>query len=93
MSYTPDIGLSNIIKNLKFEPHKKINTSSTINWMRHLIPQQDINQSLTDLLIEKDLPNVLRLLESKKFISDHKLFNLIHLTRLSFLFFGFGQNI
>ena len=72
MSYTPNIRTNNIIKNLKFEQTKKINTSSTINWMRHLIPQQEINQSLTDLLIEKekDLPNVLRLFEDKKNISD-----------------------
>ena len=73
MSYTLNVRTNNIIKNLKFEQNKKINTtSSTINWMRHLIPQQEINQSLTDLLIEKekDLPNVLRLFEDKKNISD-----------------------
>ena len=53
--------------------HKQhITQSTTINWMRHLLPQTEINQSLTDLLIQKeqDLPFVLRLLEDKHLFTN-----------------------
>ena len=53
--------------------HKQhITQSTTINWMRHLLPQNEINQSLTDLLIQKeqDLPFVLHLLEDKHLFTN-----------------------
>ena len=54
----------------KHKPH--ITQSTTINWMRHLLPQNEINQSLTDLLIQKeqDLPFVLHLLEDKHLFTN-----------------------
>ena len=53
------------------QPYRKhkppVTQATTIKWMRHLLPQSEINQSLTDLLIQKeqDLPFVLQLLEDK----------------------------
>lgn len=70
MSYSPTKRQKHKLKNLKHVNFKTLNTISTINWMRHLIPQQEVNQSLTNLLIEKEkeFPFVLRLFEDKKLI-------------------------
>ena len=70
MSYSPTKRKKLKLKNLNPFNFKTINTVSKINWMRHLIPQEEVNQSLTNLLVEKEkeLPFVLHLFEDKKLI-------------------------
>ena len=70
MSYSPTKRKKLKLRNLNPFNFKTINTVSKINWMRHLIPQEEVNQSLTNLLVEKEkeLPFVLHLFEDKKLI-------------------------